>query len=84
MAGYGDGKLLVIGRHGVWLGEIETEELFEAGDGSVAIFGDDGMAVKIGDEELFEASIFRGNGFAEAGETLRIVADFFHGMDTGA
>ena len=49
----GEGKLLMIGRHGIEFAQVEMEKMLEAFDGAVAVFGNDRIAVEIIGEELF-------------------------------
>ena len=48
----GEGKLLMIGRHGIEFAKIEVEKMLQAFDGAIAVFGNDGIAVEIIGEEL--------------------------------
>ena len=53
VTGNGEGKLLMIGRHGIEFAKIEVEKMLEAFDGAIAVFGNDGIVVEIIGEELF-------------------------------
>ena len=48
----GEGKLLMIVRHGIEFAQIEMEKMLEAFDGAVAVLGNDRIAVEIIGEEL--------------------------------
>ena len=79
----GERGLLVIGRHGTQFLEIKIKKLRKAIDRTVAIFGDDWIAIEIRNQKTFQMGVFGGDPRTHSGDPLWPAPDFFGGAYSG-
>src|SRR4029077_6647227 len=79
--GFRERQLLISCRHGAWLTQVVGEKLFEATHGAVAILGNRGKIVNMGEKKTLQLGILRGASIAETRQAARRATDVFDGFD---